>query len=383
MGEKWDVQLKGSGRTPYSRFGDGRAVLRSTIREYLCSEAMHGLGIPTTRALCIIGSSEEVMREEVETAAILTRLAPSHLRFGHFEYFFYTGQKAEVQTLADFLLEEHFPEFTVVEEKYSLLFEEIVTRTARLIAQWMAVGFAHGVMNTDNMSILGLTLDYGPFGFMEAFNPQFSPNHSDDQERYAFDQQPSIAFWNLHALGQALSPILPIEESAMILQLFEPTLMDAYSALMRAKLGLTNEQANDMVLLQNLLDLLEEGGVDYTLCFRRLGNVTPRGKNADFLALFQDQEAVHLWLKQYFERLKSETLAAGMRQRRMMAVNPRYILRNYLAEKAIALAKQGDFSEIDRLLTLLQAPYTDQPKYEGYDLPASPEAGGIVVSCSS
>jgi len=189
-GEKWEIQLKGSGLTPYSRDGDGRAVLRSSVREYLCSEAMHGLGIPTTRALCLVDSNDEVYREQIESGAMLTRLAPSHIRFGSFEVFFYRNQHAPLQALADFVIQHHYPELQDEPQPYTALLQTVIERTARLLAQWQAVGFAHGVMNTDNMSILGLTLDYGPYGFMEGYNPGFICNHSDYQGRYAFDQQP-------------------------------------------------------------------------------------------------------------------------------------------------------------------------------------------------
>ncbi|MEW6613804.1 MAG: protein adenylyltransferase SelO family protein, partial [Pseudomonadota bacterium] len=191
-GERWELQLKGAGRTPYSRGGDGRAVLRSTIREYLCSEAMHGLGIPSTRALCIVGSELEVYRESVERGAVLLRLAPSHVRFGSFEVFFYRDQHAELKLLADYVIERHYPELADGDDRYVRFFQEVVLRTARLLAQWQAVGFAHGVMNTDNMSILGLTLDYGPFGFLDRYDPGFICNHSDHAGRYAFDRQPQI-----------------------------------------------------------------------------------------------------------------------------------------------------------------------------------------------
>ncbi|HEY6093375.1 MAG TPA: YdiU family protein, partial [Gallionellaceae bacterium] len=212
-GELWDVQLKGAGPTPYSRSGDGRAVLRSSIREYLCSEAMHGLGIPTTRALCIVGSDDEVYRERIETAAVVTRLAPSHVRFGSFEVFYYRQQVAQIEALADYVIARHFPHLTGVPGRFGRLLHEVMTRTARLMARWQAVGFMHGVMNTDNMSILGLTFDYGPFGFMEAYNPGHVCNHSDHGGRYAFDQQPQIGLWNLTALAQAMSPLVPLQEA--------------------------------------------------------------------------------------------------------------------------------------------------------------------------
>ena len=227
-GGRWDLQLKGAGLTPFSRMGDGRAVLRSCIREYLCSEAMHGLGIPTTRALCLIGSDEPVRRETIEKGAALVRMSPSHVRFGSFEYFYYRNQPEQVRQLADYTLALHFPDLLETPQPYAAFFQEVVTRTARLMAQWQAVGFAHGVMNTDNMSILGLTLDYGPFGFLDEYDAGYICNHSDHTGRYAFGAQPQIGFWNLACLAQALSPVLP--ESAAIdgLNSYQATLSQHY-----------------------------------------------------------------------------------------------------------------------------------------------------------
>ncbi len=229
-GERWELQLKGAGVTPFSRRGDGRAVMRSTVREYLCSEAMHGLGIPTTRALCMTGSKEEVYREQIESGAMLLRMAPSHVRFGSFELFYYRRQFEQVRQLADYMITHHYPELVDHETKYLQLFRHVTLRTAELISQWQLVGFAHGVLNTDNMSILGLTLDYGPFGFLDAYEPGYICNHSDTYGRYAFDQQPHIGGWNLSKLGQALLPILegePGEAAAAanaVLEEYDPRL---------------------------------------------------------------------------------------------------------------------------------------------------------------
>jgi len=217
-GEYWDIQLKGAGITPFSRNGDGRAVLRSSIREYLCSEAMHGLGIPTSRALCIVGSDAEVYRETIESAAVLTRLSPSHVRFGSFEVFAYRDQHEPIALLADYVIAKHFPDIGDAPDKYLRFLNEVIVRTANLMAKWQAVGFAHGVMNTDNMSILGLTFDYGPFGFMETYDPGFICNHSDHGGRYAFDQQPQIGLWNLSCLAQALTPIIEVEKAQEALE---------------------------------------------------------------------------------------------------------------------------------------------------------------------
>ncbi|HEX4177401.1 MAG TPA: YdiU family protein, partial [Rhizomicrobium sp.] len=250
-GELWDVQLKGAGRTPYSRFGDGRAVMRSTIREYLASEALAALGIPTSRALAIVATGEAVMREQPEPGAVLTRLARSHIRFGHFEHFFHRGLKDQVRQLADHVMAEYFPDIAAGD--YAAWFGEVVRRTAELIAQCQAVGFAHGVMNTDNMSILGLTIDYGPYGFMDAYDPRFICNHTDEQGRYSFINQPMIAHWNLRALALALSDLIPTEQLLENLTSFEDHFAEKYRALMRAKLGLSREEDGDDRLIGDLL----------------------------------------------------------------------------------------------------------------------------------
>ena len=244
---KWDLQIKGGGQTPYSRDGDGRAVLRSTIREYLCSEAMHGLGIPTTRALCMIGSEEKVFREQIEKGALLLRTAPSHVRFGTFEYFYYSNQHDEIQTLLDYVLEHHYPEFKQASNPALALLQEVIKRTAEMIALWQSVGFAHGVMNTDNMSVLGLTMDYGPFGFLDAYDPGFICNHSDYQGRYAFDQQPNIGLFNVSCFAQALLPAMgddaeaSVELAKQALEQYQAEYINHYAELMRAKLGLADD----------------------------------------------------------------------------------------------------------------------------------------------
>ncbi|MGH7231743.1 MAG: protein adenylyltransferase SelO, partial [Nitrospiraceae bacterium] len=271
-GEKWDLHLKGAGLTPFSRDGDGRAVLRSTIREYLCGEAMHGLGIPTTRGLCIIGSEAKVWRETIESGAMLVRMAPTHVRFGSFEVFYYRRQHEQVARLADYVIQQHFSHLIGAEDRYVTLFADVVTRTAEMIAHWQAVGFAHGVMNTDNMSILGLTLDYGPFGFMDDYDPGFICNHSDHHGRYAFNQQPYIGLWNLSCLAQALLPLASQEPLKAALQTYEPTLNARFTDLMCEKLGLEKRMDDDGVLVTDLLNLLQANRIDYTNFFRALGH---------------------------------------------------------------------------------------------------------------
>lgn len=271
-GERFDVQLKGAGETAFSRMGDGRAVLRSTIREYLCSEAMHHLGIPTTRALCIVGADEPVRRETVETAAVLTRLAETHVRFGSFELFASREMDAELKTLADYTIENHFAHLAAAPDKYLQFFREVIARTARLIARWQAVGFAHGVMNTDNMSIVGLTIDYGPFGFLDEYDAGFICNHSDYTGRYAFNRQPQIGLWNLGCLGGALLPLIERDAAVAALDEYQTVYAAEFLALMRAKLGFAIENAQDAAIIQNTLELLHSNRIDYTKFFRRLSD---------------------------------------------------------------------------------------------------------------
>jgi uncharacterized protein YdiU (UPF0061 family) len=384
-GERWELSLKGSGITPFSRMGDGRAVLRSTIREYLCSEAMHGLGIPTTRALCIIGGSEKVYREEEETGAMLVRLAPSHVRFGTFEYFHHTGQHEHVAALAEYVLARHLPHLEGVKDRHARFFAEVVERTARLVAQWQAVGFAHGVLNTDNMSILGLTLDYGPFGFLDDFEPGFICNHSDDSGRYAFNKQPRIALWNLACLGEALLSLLSEEEAQAALDSFAPSFNAHFLARMREKLGLRESRIEDAELLETLSARMTEARVDYTRFFRRLGHFdsSAGASNAPLRELFLNPAAFDAWAAAYRTRLLSEGSEDAERRSRMAQVNPKYVLRNYLAQTAISHAQAGDFSEVDRLLAVLSHPFDEQPEHEALAAPSPAWGKHLAVSCSS
>jgi hypothetical protein len=385
QGEKWDLHLKGAGLTPFSREGDGRAVLRSTIREYLCSEAMHGLGIPTTRALCIVGSDHKVYREQVETGAMLVRMAPSHVRFGTFEILYYRKQHEQLKVLADYVIVNHFPHLADRSNKYEMFFSEVVERTARLIAQWQAVGWAHGVMNTDNMSIHGITLDYGPFGFIDDYDPGFICNHSDHNGRYAFNQQPYIGLWNLSCLAQALLPLAQKEELKAALDRYTPLCESQYMELMRAKFGLIETKEEDASLIQDLLALMHLHHVDYTNFFRALGrfgtgSATPNEPLREF---FLDRESFDKWARRYESRLREEGSLDEARLVRMNRVNPKYVLRNYLAQTAIEKSQQKDFSEIDRLLTLLQNPYSDQPGMDGYAVSPPNWGKHLAVSCSS
>ncbi|HZH34193.1 MAG TPA: YdiU family protein [Pyrinomonadaceae bacterium] len=384
-GDRWDLQLKGAGRTPFSRMGDGRAVLRSTIREYLCSEAMHALGIPTTRALCIVGSDDPVFRETVETAAVLTRMAPTHVRFGTFELFYYRGQEERVRELADYVIGSQYPQFAEEEDKYLQLLREVTHRTARLIAQWQAVGFAHGVMNTDNMSIIGLTIDYGPFGFLDEFDAGFVCNHSDYAGRYAFDQQPNVALWNVACLAQTLLPFIERDSAAAVLKEFQPLFSAEFLARMRAKLGLIEEQTEDAALISDLLVILQANSVDYTRFFRRLCDFKTGAaeKNSLLQGMFIAPLSFDGWAARYRARLLGENSVDDERSERMRLINPKYILRNHIAQSAIEKAQNRDYTEVDELLKVLQNPFDEQPEMERFAEPPPAGSRRIAVSCSS
>ena len=385
-GEKWDLHLKGAGLTRYSRDGDGRAVLRSTIREYLCGEALHGLGIPTTRSLCIIGGEEIVLRELPEPGAMLVRMAPSHIRFGNFEVFFYRGQHDHLKILADHVIQHHYPHLIEAENCYARLLHEVAARTGELIAQWQAVGWAHGVMNTDNMSILGLTLDYGPYGFMERFDPAFICNHSDHHGRYSFQNQPDIGYWNIRALAQALSPLMNQDHVLKAPEIYEKAMIVRYSELMRGKLGLVENHAGDDKLVTDLLNLMHSSRVDYTSFFRSLNEfqVNSDESSSALRDQFLHREAFDAWVTFYRERLIAEKSQDEERKVRMNRVNPKYVLRNHLAQKAISQATQHhDYSEIDRLLNLLKDPFSERSGMDEYAAPPPPGSDQIIVSCSS
>ena len=382
-----EVQLKGSGLTPFSRMGDGRAVLRSSIREFLCSEAMHALGVPTTRALALVGSPLPVRRETVETAAVVTRVAPSFLRFGHFEHFAHTEpDPVMLNRLVDSTITLHFPELTDAARPVVALLEAVARRTATLLAQWQAIGFCHGVMNTDNMSMLGLTIDYGPFGFLDAFDPGHVCNHSDHAGRYAYARQPNVAFWNLHALAQALMPL--IGDSDQALAALEPYKTDYAQAMLgglRAKLGLQTERDEDQALADDLLRRMAADHADFTITWRRLAGFSsqPNAMNEAVRDCFIDREAFDAWAARYAARLQAEDSVDAERAPRMNRVNPKFVLRNHLAETAIERAREGDFAEVQRLLKVLQQPF-DEESGTAADAGFPPAwAQTLEISCSS
>lgn len=381
-----EIQLKGAGLTPYSRMGDGRAVLRSSIREFLCSEAMHGLGIASSRALCVTGSDATVLREEPETAAVVTRVAPSFVRFGHFEHFSYNNRIAELRKLADYVIDRFYPECRNSDQfnanAYAALLQAVSERTARMVAHWQAVGFCHGVMNTDNMSILGLTIDYGPFQFMDAFDPDHICNHSDSQGRYAFNRQPNVAYWNLFCLGQALLPLIEDQDQALAaLESYKTVFPQTLENRMRAKLGLQQAHTENRQLIDAILKLLAQNRVDYTIFWRRLGQSVEDGNTGPVCDLFLDRPAFDSWLLLFSERLNQED--KGLSADLMRKTNPKFILRNHLGEQAIRLAKSKDFTGVSTLLQLLENPFDEHPGFEAYaDFPPD-WASTIEISCSS
>ena len=373
-----DLHLKGAGKTPYSRFGDGRAVLRSVIREYLCGEAMHALSIPTSRALMIVGSDEMVIREKSESAAMLARTAKTHIRFGNFEYFHYNNKPENVKALADFCINNYPNYFFQTPNSYEDFFKVMVKETANMIAHWQACGFNHGVMNTDNMSILGETFDYGPYGFMEDYLPSYVCNHSDHQGRYAFKNQPYIGLWNCSALGHALSSLISEEAQGEILQTYEEIFQNTLAELFRKKLGLEQEQSEDAALIQGLLDIMESEKLDYTNTFRNLtqaltNKITPE-LNSDI---------AKSWIVSFQERHTKEGLSVDKKVISMKQVNPKFILRNYMAQEAIDAAEESDFSMLENLIIILTKPFEEHKEYQNFANKSPAWAKDLEISCSS
>ena len=386
-----ELQLKGAGRTPFSRGGDGRAVLRSSIREFLASEAMHGLGIPTTRALCITGSPGQVRRESIETTAVVTRVAPSFVRFGNFEHFAANQNIDELRSLADHVVNQHFADLKPLQgaARYTALLHEVTQRTAHLMAQWQAVGFCHGVMNTDNMSLLGLTLDYGPFQFLDAFDPNHICNHTDTQGRYAYARQPQVAYWNLFCLGQALMPLIDEQAPALAaLESYKTAFPEAIDRAMRQKLGLQTAHDGDRALTEGLLQAMHANQVDYTVFWRRLSWAVTESTHMQHAFepvrdLFLNREAFDAWCASYTQRLDAEHAQRAAAGQAMLRANPKFVLRNHLGELAIRQAKAGDFAMVQQLLTVLQAPFDEHTDHEAWAGLAPEWASSIEISCSS
>lgn len=377
-----NLQLKGSGLTLYSRQGDGRAVLRSSIREYLMSEAMHGLGIKTSRALALIGSDTDVARERWEKGAIVLRLSPTWVRFGTFEYFSAKGEHQKLQDLADYVIAESFPHLKNQEDIYLKMYAQIVKNTATTLAQWQSVGFNHGVMNTDNMSIDGRTIDYGPFAFLDDYDANYVCNHTDREGRYSFKNQPGIAHWNLTMLARALSSIVNYESAFQVLEdVFGTTYERVYSDIMYAKMGLESEQENDRELFQWMLGALESATIDYTAFFRKLSRYD--GNKSDILDLCVYRTPLEEWLEAYDVRLNKESVESHECHEKMLQVNPKYILKNHILQEAIELAHKDDFSMIHDLLKVAYTPFEEHKELEHLCKLAPQEAKNIKLSCSS
>ncbi|WP_309496223.1 protein adenylyltransferase SelO family protein [Sulfurovum sp.] len=378
----WNLQLKGSGETLYSRTADGRAAVRSSIREYLMSEAMHHLGIPTTRALGVIGSKTKIIRNRMEDAAIVMRMSTSWVRFGTFEYFYYRKEHTKLEELAEYVIGESFPHLKDDKDRFFKMFSEIVERTAKLIAQWQGVGFNHGVMNTDNMSIEGLTIDYGPYAMLDDFNYNYICNHTDRVGRYAYGEQPNISYWNLTKLSEALSPIISKEKMQKKLDDYGAFIFpNAYVDVMREKLGLSKKLDDDANLVEELVVTLHAAFVDHTLFFRTLSRYN--GEKSDLYDIAMDPVVVDKWLKLYDARLLKETRTQEERQSGMLKINPKYILKNYMLENAIRLAEHGDFSMVETLLYISEHPYDELPEFEHFAGDTPEEHKNIGLSCSS
>ncbi len=412
QGERWALQLKGAGPTPYSRRADGRAVLRSSVREFLCSEAMHHLGVPTTRALSLLLTGEQVNRDmfydghpQEEPGAVVCRVAPSFTRFGSFQIFAWRNEIEPLRQLVDYTIQTDFPHLgkpsTAV---YQQWFETVCRRTAEMIIHWMRVGFVHGVMNTDNMSILGLTIDYGPYGWLENYDPDWTPNTTDAQGgRYRFGHQPQIALWNLVQLANAIYPLIeqaePLEAA---LQLYNDHYQQGWREMMAQKLGLKKfEPATDLLLIAELEKMLQLVETDMTIFYRKLVDLVPTDSNdgADLFAPLLDayyqpedlseknKAQINGWLRTYLNRVAQDGLSVDERQERMKAVNPKYVLRNYLVQLAIDKAEDGDYGLVNDLLQVMRQPYAEQPENEEFAQKrpewARHRAGCSMLSCSS
>ncbi len=405
---RWTLQLKGAGATPYSRSADGLAVLRSSIREYLCSEAMHYLGVPTTRALSLCLTGDEVLRDVLyngnqayEKGAIVTRLAPSFIRFGNFEIFAANNDLKNLKKLADYTIKHFYPNIkTTGKDAYIEFFKQITTSSLDMVIHWQRVGFVHGVMNTDNMSILGLTIDYGPYGWLEDYDPGWTPNTTDRQhKRYRYGNQPKVVQWNLFKLANALFPL--IEDAAPL-----EAILESYAAnfevqkleMMRLKLGLYELDQDDVILIEQLEEALQLTETDMTIFFRNLANISNQNPNQ---ALEEIKEAFYKpeelkgaitekwsqWMNAYLERLEKEIISAEERKQKMNAVNPKYVLRNYMAQLAIDDAEKGDYQLIDELFRVLKKPYEAQPEHQKWFAKrpdwARHKVGCSMLSCSS
>lgn len=407
--QKYTLQLKGAGKTPYSRNADGLAVLRSSVREYLCAEAMYHLGVPTTRSLSLITSGDMVLRDILyngnpayEKGAIVCRVAPSFIRFGNFEIFASRNDVKNLQKLADFTIQQYFPEIiSEGKEKYLAFFKKVAETTLDMVVHWQRVGFVHGVMNTDNMSIHGITIDYGPYGWLEDYNPDWTPNTTDaGQRRYRYGNQPQITLWNLYQLANALYPLINETEGLeAILHAYEEDYDKAYLTMMRDKLGLENTIESDIELIHQLSNNLSIKETDYTIFFRLLSTIQKEDTietafdkvNYSFYHPEDIKDEIlnqwKIWFENYLNRLQLETASDAERKQKMNTVNPKYVLRNFMAQLAIEKAGQEDYSLLNELFTLLLKPYDEQPEMEQWFSKrpdwAKEKVGCSMLSCSS
>lgn len=368
---RFEIQTKGSGLTPFSRMGDGKAVIRSSVREYLCSEAMNGLGIPTTRVLALLTGEDAVYRETVEKSALVARVFPSNIRFGHFEMCFHFKKEDELKALVDYTRKTFFNDVSIED-----MLKEVVKRTAHLMANWQNVGFCHGVMNTDNMSILGLTIDYGPYGFLEDTVLNYICNHSDHQGRYSYNNQPSIGMWNLERLLVCFMNLVPRENLEEILNGYPELFESEYIRLSRLKMGLQKEEADDYKLLVQGLQMLSQLSIDYTYFWRQLaydlkGVYDYYGQRAELIE----------WHEKYKARLSSEDTTNI--QERILKVNPKYVLKNYIAQEVIEDVEEGRDGKLKAWLDVFYSPFDEHPEFEKYSMPTPPEHKDYEVSCSS
>ena len=385
---RWDLHLKGCGATRFSRGFDGRATLRSSIREYLGSEALHHLGIPSTRALCIVGGTERIERETKEPAAMMLRVAETHVRFGSFEGFYHLAQEENVRTLADYVIARHYPEIPRrTKEGYGLFLRAVAEKTASTVAKWQAFGFTHGVMNTDNMSVTGPTLDYGPYGFLETFDRNHVSNHSDHFGRYSYGNQPAIARWNLERFVKCLDALVDEKHARDAIESYNRRFSEAYRDLMLRKFGFEKKKKESLQFIEKTLGMLAESDTDYHIFLRNISDVGRDGsfgENPWLKELSKTSKKWRQWFSEYAEELRGNSLSDRERKKLMNSVNPKYVLRNYIMETAIREAmEQENYSEIEKVSKIFENPFSDQPEYESYAVPSPEWAKGLVVSCLS
>lgn len=385
---RWDLHLKGCGATRFSRGFDGRATLRSSIREYLGSETLHHLGIPSTRALCVVGGTEKIERETKEPAAMMLRVAETHVRFGSFEGFYHRGEEKNIRTLADYVIARHYPEIPRrTKEGYGLFLRAVAERTAATIAKWQAFGFTHGVMNTDNMSVTGLTLDYGPYGFLETFDRDHVSNHSDHFGRYSYGNQPAIARWNLEKFVKCLDGLVDEKQTLNAIETYNKTFSETYRELMLRKFGFEKEKKQSLRFIEKTLGMLAEFETDYHIFLRNISDVGrdgSLGKNPWLAELSETSGQWWQWFREYAGELRENSLPDPERKRIMDSVNPGYVLRNHIMETAIRDAlEREDYSEIEKVRRIFENPFSDQPGGESYAADSPEWAKNLVVSCLS